>query len=86
MKYQLVVTRRRIPTVKFFSNRKEAVKAYHQVKNLGPQCYKTLLRYYPFQGRRRVEHYREYKDEFNNNIKTFEFAYDCEKGKEKNIK
>ena len=78
MKYQLIVTRRRIPTVKSFSNRKEAVKAFNQIKNLGPQCYKTLTRQYPLDGKIRVENYREYKDEFNNNIKTFEFAYDCE--------
>jgi hypothetical protein len=79
MKYQLTVTRRRIPTVKFFSNRKEAVKAYHQVKNLGPCCYKSLTRQYPSYGKIRVEKYREYKNECNNNIKTFVFAYNCEK-------
>ena len=78
MKYQLTITRNRISTVKFFSNRKEAVKAYHQVKNLGPCCYESLIRYYPSYGKIRVEHYRQYNDEFHN-IKTFVFDYECEK-------
>ena len=79
MKYQLTITRKGSTTIKVFSNRKEAVKAYNQSKTLASRCYNSLTRSYLFNNKIRVQVYREYKDEFNNNIKTFEFGYDCER-------